>query len=66
MKVKQLMKVEDNSAVYNRLRKLYLANTGCINCGFCPYHGGENIKRYAKRSWKRNTKRRRQYEMCIK
>ncbi len=34
-----------NNLPYNKERKLELANTGKISCGFCRYHRGENVGR---------------------
>jgi hypothetical protein len=56
------METTDNPRVYARARKGYLANSiGVINCSFCRYHHNENGHRM-QRSWKRATKRRKQYK----
>ena len=56
------METTDNPRVYARARKGYLANSvGLIRCSFCAYHQNENASK-SQKSWKRQTKRRRQYK----
>lgn len=56
-----IMQSTDNSKVYKRARKLYLEGRG-ISCTFCKYHRGENTKHKYQRSWKKTSKRKKQYK----
>jgi len=48
MRPTEEMKVTNNPSLYSKLRKIYLYNTGKINCLYCKYHRGENRKRASK------------------
>jgi hypothetical protein len=59
MKLKDEMDFTDNSRLYRKLRKEYLASKGIISCSFCPYHENENRDKKRQKSWKKL--RRKQY-----
>lgn len=60
-KPKPIMDSTDDSKLYKRARKYYLEGRG-ISCSFCRYHKGENLDHNLQRSWKRISKRKRQFK----
>lgn len=66
MRTKEELDSTVNSSVYKKLYKLYISRK-CKYCEVCGYHRGENrdygyFKRHNK-SWKKNSKRRKQYKI---
>lgn len=53
MSMKKVLDETTNSNVYNKARKMYLDQTGQIDCSRCPYHKYEN---YKADSWRKNWK----------
>lgn len=66
MRTKEELDTTVNSSIYKKRYKKYICGlTG--KCNSCSWHRGENerhgyIKRYNK-SWKKNSKRRKQYKI---
>ncbi len=59
--MKLLMETTDNSSIYKKARKRYLEGRG-ISCVFCGYHKGENTRHKYQRTWKKTSKRKRQFK----
>jgi hypothetical protein len=62
MKIVEALKGTDNSTIYRKVRRKYLAEYKSMHCDRCPPHRGENRTRTPKRSWKNKTKRKRQHK----